>query len=167
MNKPQIKSIYIATLIILIVSIIFIIYSKDSHHYYIHPVTKNTKVENKIISKPEEHKSKTPVESTFEDKNLKEVVILKVLGQTYTAPFTEGDSVYSVMQKIENNKTNNFVFTSKSYSGLGEFINSINGVSGTAGHYWVYFVNNEEASVGVSTYVLHTGDTITWKQSSS
>jgi len=167
MNKSQIKRIYIFTIIALVISILFIISFKNSQHYYIQPVVKNKNIKDKVITIQEEHKNKTPVKSITKDKISKEIVTLKVLGQTYVAPFTEGDSVYEVMQKIENNKINNFVFTSKNYSGLGVFINSINGVSGTAGNYWVYFVNNKEASVGVSSYVLHLGDIITWKQSSS
>lgn len=56
-------------------------------------------------------------------------------------------------------------FTFKEYSGLGALILSINGKkSNQAGNdmYWIYSVNGKKATVGVSQYVLHDGDQVSW-----
>ena len=51
---------------------------------------------------------------------------------------------------------------SKNYS-FGEFVESINGVSGNGPKYWTLYVNGKESSVGASSYVTKNSDTITWK----
>lgn len=58
-----------------------------------------------------------------------------------------------------------FSYVTKQFSGLGTFVDEINGVSSNAksGMYWLYYVNGVPAATGVSSYILHDGDTITWK----
>ena len=68
------------------------------------------------------------------------------------------------MTNLQNNKVNNFTFNYKEYSGLGIFIDEINGVKGGQGGYWIYYINNKEANVGVSNYILKDGDSVLWKQ---
>ena len=47
---------------------------------------------------------------------------------------------------------------------LGEYATSINGVkNGTDSKYWIMYVNGEMSSVGASTYVTTSNDTIEWK----
>ena len=46
---------------------------------------------------------------------------------------------------------------------MGSFITEINGIKGLPGKYWIYYVNDKLASVGVSKYVLKEGDIINWK----
>lgn len=91
-------------------------------------------------------------------------VSLTVLGKTYTTQIKNGDSVYSVMNDLQNNKKYDFNFQSKNYPSLGAFVTKINGVEGSSGAYWIYYVDNKEASIGVSKYILKSGDIITWKQ---
>ncbi len=94
--------------------------------------------------------------------NLK--VSLAVLDKTYSAEVKEGSTVYDLMKELQNKKENNFIFKYKEYLSLGVFIEEINGIKGRNGKYWIYYVNNNEASVGVSKYVLREGDSILWKQ---
>jgi hypothetical protein len=54
--------------------------------------------------------------------------------------------------------------TSQRDSGLGNFIDEINGIKGTKGRYWIYYINNKKASVGVSKYFVKNGDIIKWSQ---
>ena len=62
-----------------------------------------------------------------------------------------------------------FSYVTKQFSGLGTFVDEINGVksNSSAGMYWLYYVNGTPAATGVSGYILHDGDTITWKYQKS
>lgn len=91
-------------------------------------------------------------------------VTLDVLGNTYKVSIKNKDTVYDAMSNLANKKDSNFSFHSKNYSGLGNFIDEINGIKGTPGHYWIYYINNKKASVGVSKYFVKNGDTIKWNQ---
>ncbi len=50
----------------------------------------------------------------------------------------------------------------KSYEGLGELVQSIDGVKPAANEYWIYYVNGEPATVGAGDYQTKSSDTITW-----
>ena len=91
-------------------------------------------------------------------------ISLNVLGHVYNTNVVDGSTVYDAMKLIEDTKDSNFSFVSKDYSGLGSFVDEINGISGSPGKYWIYYINNQKASVGVSKYVLKAGDIISWKQ---
>ena len=47
---------------------------------------------------------------------------------------------------------------------MGSFVTGINNNKGSPGKYWIYYVNDKKASVGVSNYILKEGDIINWKQ---
>lgn len=106
---------------------------------------------------------------TIQDTNKKilsqeNFVTIEVPGNTYKTSYKEGESLYIVMKNLSDRKNSKFSFHSKNYSGLGNFIDEINKVKGTPGRYWIYYVNNKKASVGVSKYIVKSGDIITWKQ---
>src|SRR3989339_1604942 len=85
-------------------------------------------------------------------------VLLDVLGQDYKVAIKEGDTVYNVMNNLQNQKEKNFTFKYKEYPSLGIFVDEINGVKGSPGKYWIYYVNDKEASVGVSKNISKEGD---------
>ena len=89
---------------------------------------------------------------------------LEVLGNKYTGMVKSGGTVYDAMVSLQSTKTNNFSFHSKNYSSLGNFIDEINGIKGTPGNYWIYYINNKKASLGVSKNVVKAGVIISWKQ---
>ena len=91
-------------------------------------------------------------------------VSLNVLDKKYEAEIKEGDTVYEVMKNLQEQKENNFTFTYKEYPSLGIFIDGINGEKGEPGRYWIYYVNDIEASVSVSKFKLKDGDIVSWKQ---
>ena len=95
---------------------------------------------------------------------IENLVTLDVLGSTYKVSIKDKDTAYDAMVGLQNNKNNNFSFRSKNYSSLGNFIYEINGIKGTPGRYWIYYINNKKATLGVSKYVLKSGDIISWKQ---
>ena len=87
--------------------------------------------------------------------------VLEVSGTRYEDEITEKISVYDFMEKLkEEGKIN---FTEKNYTGMGKFIDSINGVYGNGNQNWIYYVNGKEASIGVSNYKLNPGDVVSWK----
>ncbi len=54
-------------------------------------------------------------------------------------------------------------FSGKNYPGLGFFVTDIGSLHEGGGKHLFYYINNVEASVGVSLYVPKNGDTILWK----
>jgi len=46
------------------------------------------------------------------------------------------------------------------YAGMGKFITSVNGISSDEENYWIFFVNDESADVGVDNYIVQQNDLI-------
>ena len=70
----------------------------------------------------------------------------------------EKGSAYDLL--VEAQKQGLLTFSGRQFSGVGFFVESINGLKqdGTKGMYWIYAVNGNKANVGVSSYVLKHGD---------
>lgn len=49
------------------------------------------------------------------------------------------------------------------YSGIGEFVTSINGVKPGSDQFWAFYVNGESSQVGASQYQTKNSDLIEWK----
>jgi hypothetical protein len=74
-------------------------------------------------------------------------------------------TVYDFISKLKvEGKIN---FTKKNYIGMGEFIDSINGIKNNQNQSWIYYVNGVEAQVGVSNYKIKIGDIVSWKYEKS
>ena len=79
------------------------------------------------------------------------------------APMAEpGESLFELMQRLgEENKVQ---LSYKSFPGLGKLITSIGDKeNGKGGAYWQYWVGDEYAKVGASSYMPQEGDEIKWK----
>ena len=74
-------------------------------------------------------------------------------------------SVYDFMSKLRSE--GKIDFTEKNYTGMGKFIETINGVRGNGTENWIYYVNGIKAQVGVSNYKINKGDIISWKYEKS
>ena len=157
MNK---KKIYIVIgfviLLIFIISFSYLNFNKKDPSLP-DVIKKDVQVEN--LSKPPAIKEtiKTKKVSQTAPKALsvdKIKVSLGVLDKKYEVEIKENPSVFEVMKDLQNREENNFDFKYKEYPSLGIFIYEINGVKGTPGLYWIYYVNGKEASVGVSNYIL-------------
>jgi hypothetical protein len=126
----------------------------------------NNYIEEKIELKPEiPIKEKKKVELLAQDvERIK--ISLEVSGKSYKSEVKIGSSVFEAMEiiKRESTETNLFDFKSKVTPGLGNFITEINGLKGSPGKYWIYYVNNEKATIGASKYILKEGDIIKWNQ---
>lgn len=81
------------------------------------------------------------------------------IGLSYVAE--KETTVYDFMDKLRNEGKINF--TEKNYTGIGKFIESINGVKGHGEQNWIYYVNGKKAQIGVSNYKLKPGDVVSWK----
>ncbi len=52
----------------------------------------------------------------------------------------------------------------KTFSGVGEYVVAINGLTETTGkNFWAFYVNGKQAKVGAGDYVLQAGDKVEWK----
>lgn len=155
--KIKKQYIYIGLIILIIFTIGFFYLNSSNkpQSYYpkeVESKTEETQIISQIEAKPLSGKDKTiKISLTFLDKK-------------YETNVKDGSSVFEAMQKLEDDNPKEFNFKYTNYSSLGSFINEINGIKGTPGKYWIYYVNNEKASVGASKYILKQGDIISWKQ---
>lgn len=92
---------------------------------------------------------------------------IEVGNTIYKVSLPKGSTVFDLMQYAE--RQNNFQFYGKDFQGLGFFVSEINGVKQDPlkGSYWIYYINNQKAQVGVSGYIIKNNDTITWKYEKS
>lgn len=86
---------------------------------------------------------------------------LEIEGVRYESEIINNDSVYSFMKRLKNDGKINF--TEKTYTGMGKFIDELNGIKGNGEKNWIYYVNGEKAKIGVSVYKLKSGDVVSWK----
>jgi hypothetical protein len=83
-------------------------------------------------------------------------------GVEYRINIKSDSSVYDLMNNLREQKK--IDFSGQNYSGMGFFIEEINGVKNNpAGRNWLYYVNGRLAPIGVSYYQLKNNDTIEWK----
>ena len=65
------------------------------------------------------------------------------------------------MQQLQNE--GKIIFKEKNYLGMGKFVEEINGVKSNGEKYWIYYVNNKKANIGISNYKINEGDIVSWK----
>ena len=90
---------------------------------------------------------------------------LLIGNSSYQVSLTKGASAYDLMKTVALAHSD-FMFQGKDFGkGMGFFVSEINGIkeSPKDGMYWIYYINNKEARVGVSTYIIKPNDVITWK----
>lgn len=110
-----------------------------------------------IINSPKEELSQKKSDTQ------KITVTLKLPETSYQLQIPENSSAYDLLEIAKVQK--GFSFTAKSFPVMGYLVDSINGIKGgdQVGYYWIYFVNDKEAIVGVSNYKLKDGDVVEWK----
>lgn len=80
--------------------------------------------------------------------------------RTYDLRFREGETLYQAMRRLE--QAGAIAIEGKNFSGLGFFVEGLNGERNGRGNYWIYSVNGVKASVGVEGYRPKAGDRIVW-----
>jgi len=88
-------------------------------------------------------------------------VILEINSTKYESDIGEIKNVYELMEKLKKERKINFKDTT--YSGMGKFIEEINGIKNNGEKYWIYYVNNKKANIGVSNYKIKKEDIVSWK----
>jgi len=81
---------------------------------------------------------------------------------SYAIEVPKGTTAYDAMTTLAS-ENSSFTFKSKLYSGLGYFIQEINGVPNAGGKYWTLYLNGKYSNVGASQYVLQQGDNVEWR----
>ena len=92
---------------------------------------------------------------------------VSILGKSYPVTIDAGATAYDAMGMLAAQKK--VSFSAKEYPGMGYLIEEINGQKNdnAAGMYWIYYINGESATTGVSGYILQNGDKIEWKYEKS
>jgi hypothetical protein len=115
-----------------------------------------------VLLRAHHQSSPTPV-SAIEKSVAVEKSAMLIVGALHEAlPFTEGETLASALFALHT--SGQLPYEGKEYSSLGFFVTDIGTLHADGGHYLVYFINGTEASVGVSSYVLHDHDVIEWKR---
>ncbi len=134
----------------------------------------DTAVEKKLILSPAKSSSENQTALVAESKpvqNQNQVIqesainLIKVTltagNNKYDISAPKGATVYGAMAKLASSTS--FSFGARYYSGLGYFIDSINGIKNANGNYWTLYVNGTYATVGASAYLLSANDSVEWK----
>ena len=116
-------------------------------------------VASKQVVELEKAETPKPVSAPAEEK-INAVMIIS--GLKHEAAVKPGGSAYDLMNLLKmENKIN---FSGKNYSGLGFFVEAINGIKNNPlGENWIYYVNGQPAQVGVSNYLIKNDDIIEWR----
>jgi len=151
MNKRKII-IGISILIIILFSHFLNVNKNKETKYTIPPVIQK---ENSVEKSPE-----------IETEELQQIntgikTYLSIDEKKYETNVNKEISVYSLMNQMRNEGKINF--KERTYAGIGKFILELNGVKSDGSKYWIYYVNEVKAKVGVSDYKINPGDNVSWK----
>lgn len=104
-----------------------------------------------------------PVEKERSEKNTNTATLL-INNVAYQTEIQNQITVYDLMLQLENEEKMNF--QTKTYSGMGKFVEAINGIKNNEKN-WIYYVNGQKAQIGISNYKIKPGDVVSWKYESS
>lgn len=116
--------------------------------------------ESKIPDESRTENATTSVATTGTPAALAQLTIVASGTSTYPIAAPGGTTLIEAMYLLEKD---GFAFTSHEYSGMGAFIDSIQGVRNADGYYWILSVNGSKSSLGASSIVLHQDDRIEWR----
>lgn len=74
-------------------------------------------------------------------------------------PIISGITLYQLIRQFSPE----LALQGKEYNSLGFFVTDIGNLHQGNGKYLMYYINNQEASMGISLYVPKNGDIIEWK----
>lgn len=107
-------------------------------------------------------KNQTLSEKTLQTEQKKENFLDLIAGQNKARLyFTQGETLYQILD--ENKKSDIIELNGTMYPSLGFFVTDIDGLRAGDGLNLIYYINNKEATVGVSSYLPNNGDIINWK----
>jgi len=100
----------------------------------------------------------SPIRTTTEQQ-LRQATLI-VGDSISTLTFTEGQTLYDALLKAQET---GLTLELKEYPGMGYFVAKIGSLVPTADKYLMYRVNGEEASEGISSYILKENDVVKWE----
>ena len=146
MTKSKIKKLIPIIFLLIVCSVLIYVYQKEN---------KQNKLNNETSKEP------PPVSSPLlRGRTGRGIASLEINNEIYETEITKEMSVYDFMTQLKNE--NKITFKDKNYSGMGKFIEEINGIK-NGGKNWIYYVNNKKAEIGVSNYKIINGDIVSWK----
>jgi len=83
----------------------------------------------------------------------------------YPINIVPGMTVMDAMNSLSS--TGAITYTSQEYTGLGAFIDSINGQKSGGNNYWMLYVNGTTTATGVSATTITAGDVVEWRYEKS
>ncbi|MEA1962720.1 MAG: DUF4430 domain-containing protein [Patescibacteria group bacterium] len=101
-----------------------------------------------------------------EDQAKEISVILKINNKQderiFEHSIQEGKTAFDLMKELQNKDSIEFDYKE---SNVGVFVNSINNIENNVSDniFWMFYVNDEMANVGIGAYDLQNGDVIEWK----
>ncbi|MFA6324851.1 MAG: DUF4430 domain-containing protein [Candidatus Paceibacterota bacterium] len=155
-KKQKTKKLILIIFLLIICSILIYAYKQPNN---------DLKSKN-LTTDPSSYQGEGQEENTYPlDKNK---LISKTSGVTtlfindtkYEIEIKEEISVYDLMTELQNE--GEITFKDKNYSGMGKFIEEINNIK-NGEKYWIYYVNDKKAEIGVSNYKINNGDIVSWK----
>jgi len=87
-----------------------------------------------------------------------DITCTKVDSQTITYQGIEGKTALAILKECFGNG----VVTTE-YPGMGEFVDSIDGIVPSETQFWAFYVNGEMSMEGASTFVTGNDDQIKWQ----
>jgi hypothetical protein len=106
------------------------------------------------------NRNRVPADSQIQTTTQQRQATLIAGDSTSTLTFTEGQSLYDALVKAQET---GLTLELKEYPGMGYFVAKIGSLVPTADKYLMYSVNGEEASEGISSYMLKENDVVKWE----
>ena len=159
MNKKEKIGIGIAVVISLLLFSIFLLTSRIKPKE-ISPTQNSTDPISLVYGmkiQKEESQTLLPEENLKTDNG----ATLEINGIIHQSEIKKETSVYDFMSKLE--KEGKINFKEKNYLGMGKFIEELNGIKGNGDKFWIYYVNDKKAKIGISNYKINPGDVVSWK----
>lgn len=99
-------------------------------------------------------------ETTTTQETVSDSVNLYIDSDQYGYDFTEGLTALSVLEEVA---AENDITVEIETSDFGSYVQGIGEKTGEDGGYWIYYVNDQAASVGADQYEVKAGDKIEFK----
>ncbi len=122
-----------------------------------------TQSKNQTLAQESTQTSTTSSTTVSSGENTHQIQISFVAGSTtYAESVPQGSTAYDAMAILAST-TPSFNFKAAYYSGLGYFVQEINGIKNSSSMYWTLYINGAYSTVGASSYVVKNGDTVEWR----
>lgn len=124
------------------------------------PVKESAEERAPAITLPAEEKISTDDPAAARSENQEHKTAEATL--SYIIPIDSPGVFLDVMETYAKSRED-FAFETKTFPGLGAFVESVNGVKNANGFYWTLFVNGALSDKGASSLFVEPGDILEWR----